>query len=732
MAFKTVQLTLLACASLAAIGSAAPAWAADAPQSAPAVSDANEGDIVVTAQRRSERQVDVPLSLSVLSDKSLAAAGVTGVQAIAQITPGLQYSQTGILTQPTIRGIGTTGTNVGDSANVATYVDGVYQATMLGGLFELNNIDRIEVLKGPQGTLFGRNATGGAIQIYTREPQNQTAVEASAGFGSFNDRWIKAYATGGSGDFAANIAGVYRQDDGYVYDLNRKTTVGAHKTMSLVGKIKWEPSSQTKVILAANVGDLIDNSVLTPYFVLNNSRSAFRDPTLPYARIPRTTSLSLDPLNEVHQSGVSLTAQHDTGAVTFKSVTSYQHVSMVNLTDLDGGPLPIQKIFYRNISDSYSEELTIASSGTHRLNWVGGVFLFRDNANQPQYIFNDAPLLRSLVLTKALGVFGELTFQATDKLSLIAGLRYSLEDKKLTSEGFAPQTPVVVLDKSWNSFTPRFSARYAISDRVNVYATFSQGFKSGAYNSSTAPTSLAAIAAVDPEKVTAYEGGVKIARNGINFNAAVYHYDYSNIQVSSFVGCPVTNPPTTCPAITRLQNAASAKITGVDADLSVAVSNSLRLTASAAYTHARYQDFNGAIALTPSPTVNPVNGATDGNAQNNVIAAGNSMVRQPDYTFSFGANYTLPVGASKVELSGNTYFNGSFYWDAANTQKEPAYNVTNLRATWIWPGDSVRLSLIGTNVFNSKYNQAIAIATAGTRGALARPASIAGELQVKF
>lgn len=720
MGFKTVQLNLLACASLAAIGGAVPAWAAEADQAAPA---ANPGDIVVTAQRRSERQVDVPLSLSVLSDKSLAAAGVSGVQAIAQITPGLQYSQTGVLTQPTIRGIGTTGTNVGDSANVATYVDGVYQATMLGGLFELNNIDRIEVLKGPQGTLFGRNATGGAIQIYTREPQAQTAVEASGGFGSFNDRWIKAYVTGGSGDLSANIAGVYRQDDGYVYDLNRQTTVGAHKTMNLVGKIKWEPSNQTKVILAGNVAELIDNSVLTPYFVRNNSRSAFRDPARPYARTPRTTALSLDPLNKVHQSGVSLTAQHDTGAVTLKSVTSYQHVSFRNLTDLDGGPLPIQKIFYRNISDSYSEEITIASSGTRRFNWVGGLFLFRDDSDQPDYIINDAPLLRSSVLTKALGVFGELTFQVTDKLSLIGGLRYSTEEKKLTSEGLAPQTAVFVLDENWDSFTPRVSARYAISDRVNVYATFSQGFKSGAYNSSTPPSSLAAIAAVSPEEVTAYEGGLKIARNGINFNAAVYHYDYTNIQVSSFVAGAAT---------TRLQNAASAKITGIDGDLSVVVSDNLRLTASAAYTHARYRDFNGAIALLPSATINPVNGATDGNVQSNVVASGNSMVRQPDYTFSLGANYTLPVGASKVELSGNTYFNGSFYWDAANTQKEPAYNVTNLRATWVWPGDNVRVSLIGTNVFNSKYNQAMAIATAGSRGVLARPASIAGELQVRF
>ncbi|HET9627915.1 MAG TPA: TonB-dependent receptor [Novosphingobium sp.] len=720
MALKFARAAMLGCVSLTAIGVCAPALA----QQSPDVTSANAGDIVVTAQRRSERQVDVPLSLSVLGEKSLTSAGVTGVQAIQQITPGLQYSQTGILTQPTIRGIGTTGTNVGDSANVATYVDGVYQATMLGGLFELNNIDRIEVLKGPQGTLFGRNATGGAIQIYTREPQVETQFEASGGFGSYNDRWIKAYATTGSGDVSANVAAVYRQDDGYVHDIYRNARVGAHKTMNLTGKIKWEPSSQTKVILAGNVADLVDNSVLTPYFVYNNSRSAYQDPTLPYARTPGTTALSLDPFNRVRQGGVSLTAQHDTGDVTIKSVSSYQHVSMRNLTDLDGGPLAIQKIFYRNVSDSYSEELTLASSGTRRFNWVGGLFLFRDEADQPDYIINDTAFLHSSVLTKALGVFGEVNFQATDQLSIIAGLRYSLEDKKLTSQGLAPLTQVYNLDKKWDSFTPRVSVRYALADRVNVYATYSQGFKSGAYNSSSVPSSLAAISPVDPEKVTAYEAGLKMSRNGVTFNAAVYHYDYTNIQVSAFVGA--------VGAITRLQNAAAAKITGVDGDVSFAVSDNLRLNASAAYSHARYTEFLGAIALTPSPTINPINGAANGNVQTNVSATGNRMVRQPDYTLSFGANYTLPVGESKLELSGNTYFSGSFYWDAANTVKEPSYNVTNLRATWIWPGDHVRVSVIGNNVFNTKYNQAMAIATAGTRGVMARPATIAGELQVRF
>lgn len=717
------RIRLLACASFVALVGIVPAHA----QTGPAASASAEPDIIVTAQRRSERQVDVPLSLSVLSDKTLASAGVTGVQGLTQVTPGLQYSQTGVLTQPTIRGIGTTGTNVGDSANVATYVDGVYQATMLGGLFELNNIDRIEVLKGPQGTLFGRNATGGAIQIYTREPQTDTTVEASAGFGSFNDRWIKAYASAGSGDVSANVAATYRQDDGYVYDLNRNVTVGAHKTMSVIGKVKWTPSDRTKVILAVNVANLIDNSVLTPYFVFNNSRSAFNDATKPYARTPRTTALSLDPLNRVNQGGVSLTAQHDTGAVTIKSVTSYQHVSMLNLTDLDGGPLPIQKILYSNTSDSVSEELTVASSGTHTLNWVGGVFLFRDDADQPTYVINDTPFLHSSVLTKALGVFGEVNIQATDQLSLIAGVRYSTENKRLTSQALTPVGPVYSLNKTWNSFTPRMSVRYALADRVNVYATFSQGFKSGAYNSSTVPGGadpLGSIGAVDPEKVTAYEAGLKVARDGLTFNAAVYHYDYTNIQVSAFVGGAT--------AITRLQNAASARITGIDGDMSFVVSDHLRLTATAAYSHARYRDFIGAIALVPSSTVNPVNGASNGNVQSSTTASGNAMVRQPDYTLGFGANYTQPIGASSIELSGNTYFSGSFFWDAANTVKQPSYNVTNMRVTWIWPGEKVRVSLIGNNVFNSKYNQAMAIATAGTRGVVARPASIAGELQVKF
>jgi len=267
----TVSIMTFAAASLAAVPGARaqaagevealPGTRAAAPVAAP-MDAGSPAEIVVTAQRREERLVDVPISITALSGQRLEQAGVTTPQQLSQVTPGFFYSVTAINSQPTIRGVGSSNVNPGDSSNVATYIDGVYQPSQYGNIFEFNDIERIEVLKGPQGTLFGRNATGGAVLIHTKQPEAGFSGRLSARYGSFDAFASKLYMTGGSDSVAGSLAAVYSRDDGYIRNIFLNKRVGNSKTQAVKAKLLFKPGENTQIIIGGGYSDVTDNRVL--------------------------------------------------------------------------------------------------------------------------------------------------------------------------------------------------------------------------------------------------------------------------------------------------------------------------------------------------------------------------------------------------------------------------------------------------------------------------------------
>jgi iron complex outermembrane receptor protein len=297
---------------------AAPVWAQDVPPVSAAQQrnlgaaaqdeDSDENYIVVTAQRREERLTDVPLSITTLGGEELAKSGITSTLNLGQVTPALNFATQGVFSQPTIRGIGSTGQGIGDNPNVATYVDGVYQPAQYGGVLDLNNIERIEVLKGPQGTLFGRNATGGAIQIITRDPEKEFGGNITVKYARFNERVANVYVTGGSGNFAMDVAGYYLKDDGYIRDIARDDMVGSRENKTVRSKMKLDVSDSVNFTVIGTFSDREDNTVISGYNLDGNSATGVANPGQPLAVRPNTTSQSFLPVNSVRQRGWTLTA----------------------------------------------------------------------------------------------------------------------------------------------------------------------------------------------------------------------------------------------------------------------------------------------------------------------------------------------------------------------------------------------------------------------------------------
>ena len=697
----------LACSAL----SPAQAQVASTPASEHEAStlSSDAADIVVTAARRPERVLDVPFSVTALSSDRLQGAGITRIQEISQVTPSLSFPQTGVATQPTIRGVGTTNASAGDSPNVATYIDDVYQATQYGGLYELNTIQSIEVLKGPQGALYGRNATGGAIIIHTNDPKAGFSGRASARYGSFNDRSAKIYLSGGTETISANVAAAYAADDGYIWDVFRNERTGRSMTKAVRAKVLFQPTSDTKLVIGTDYTDISDTRTLSYYFFNNTCAACSRNPQYPVAARPNQTALSFEPINTVKKGGISLRIEQNIGSVILKSVTAYQNVKFRNLTDSDATPANENRTIQRVNDISVTEELTLSST-SKRISWIGGLFLLHQRSNQFALIVNGNPFFQPIISAHALGVFGELTFSLTDKLKLVAGGRYSYEKKDITNR---PATGAVLNDtRNWSKFTPHASISYKVTPATNLYATISTGFKSGTFSSG------AAGAPVDPENIISYEAGIKTQRGPVFFSAAAYHYNYRNIQISSCGG----NGPF---CLSVLQNAGSAVTTGFEAEIAAQVMDDLRLNLGASYVHGRYKNFPRALALFPN-----ANGV--GNFQTSINAAGHRIVRQPDFSANIGATYKHQVGAGSVEISANAMYTGSYYWDVANSLREDPSLVANARISYVLPEDKLRVSLFVNNAFDDQYNMMVLPSGFGSRAVSARPRSAGVEIEIKF
>jgi iron complex outermembrane recepter protein len=683
-----------------------------------AADDGGLEEIVVTAQRRGENLQNVPLSITALTGDQLSNSGVTSTQQLPLVTPGLFWGRSTAYSQPTIRGIGSRAGNVGDETNVANYLDGVYQPDMFGTIFELANVERIEVLKGPQGTLFGRNATGGAVSVFTRRPSFTPEGDFSLTYGSFNYIRAGGYISAPIVDdvLAFSLSGVHVEDDGYIDDLNSGDTYGGTNNDVIRGRLLFKPSDRLEIQLNGLFMTASNNVTFAaqPYLGNSAARTGANPTNIPLdVRVPTgryTTSLSFEPFARTRMYNADLQIRYEFDAFTLAAIFSGQSSRTSTHADLDFSPLPVSFYDYVNDGEAYNQEILLSSNGNGRLRWVIGGNLFQNDVVQHNNA--NGTFLDNGQRAFAASAFGELTWEVLDNLFVTGGLRYSYDRKNAFYQVLAAGNPRFSGEEHWDDFSPRAVIRYEFGHNSNVYASFSRGFKSGAFNPST---SIGATRPADPEHVSAYEVGVKVdLGRSVRVNAAAYHYDYTDLQTT------VIQTQLDGSLVTLLENAQGARINGGELTVEWAVSSHLNLSAGVSLLDATIQDFpNASITvyrtdLAGVPTLN-------GNLSVLGDVSGNDMLRAPHSTFNISADYRAPLFGGEIQANATFFWSDKYFGELGNRLAQPSYEVLNASITWRAPGERLRFSVFGQNLTDQYYNVTIFPSTLGDFYSYAKP-----------
>lgn len=710
---------------LASPQQATPAAAPAHSGGAAASSDAATGEIVVTAQKRSEKLQNVPISISAVTSMELQQRSIAQVSQLSQSVPALRIDYAGNTVQPTIRGVGSQVAGPGFISNIPIYVDGYYIPSPGSSDINLVDIESVNVLKGPQGTLFGYNATGGAIQISTRQPEFDTTGLIRVGYGSYNHANSAFYGTTGLTDtLAVSLGASYEYGKGYVRNIvTGDKDAGEFRNWSVRPKLLWKPSDGISFTLAyahsytddpttnntiARDGNTIGSII--PGNVIATGRGEVSN------NAPNFMHLTTD--------SITLTSRFDLGFADLTSYTGYRKDKVSQGLEYDDTPANIYAAQWTIPDKTFTQELNLSSKSGGRFNWVvGGFYMHLQDVYH--YNTNDAastnfdgspysPLFTSKNTLNSYAVFADGTYEILDNLFLTAGGRYSSDHPKLSYDLF-PASLVGGAKTSFHNFSARGVVRYQLTPQSNVYASFTQGYKAG-----TLPGSSFSDVPVKPEKIDAYEVGYKIANRLIRFNVAGFYYNYRDIQVTAYGANGAS--------ITR--NAAAAHIYGVDGDLTLQLSRNFSLNASAAYTHAKYARFQDAVGF--QQDLNPASASYGQFLTTNVDASGFPVQRTPRFAGSVGGNYTMDVGGGKLAFNANLFYTSHFYFDAVKQLPQKSYELLNLKATWTDPSQKMDVSVYGTNVTNAKYFTQNFTDTFASRAVYGAPAEFGGSVTYHF
>ncbi len=710
--------TASACALAFAL--VAPAGAQEAEAEQP--NDDGIGLIVVTAQKRAENVQDVPIAITALGSQFLETRGVDSIDDLGTVAPNVKFERapaSKTISQIAIRGSVTINPAITWEPAVGLYLDGVYIAKAQGSIFDIADLERVEILRGPQGTLYGRNALAGAVNLVTKKPSGEAGGMAEVTYGSFNEVRLRGVVDlPQMGAFSAKVSGQYRKRDGLI-DLTAPDGRGRRSTDSI-------DSGSFMVQLRAEISDSVtadytydySKSNQTPPFsqLLRVNRNGdprdIFDPGSPsyafggaffpldtVAKPDRISTAAIDaPVYERSRSyGYALTLTADLGNAELKSITAYRDLAWADGLDLDGSPFPVA--FTQRISDyhAFSQELQVTGTAfADRLAYVVGAFYFDEKAEtlNPQTYFGGGVDLDSNYgsNTQAWALYAQLDYDITERLKLTLGGRYTEETKDISRffrVNFDPAngifSPLVVADLAYGDlpdakftdFSPAVTLSYEASDNVNAYARFAQGFKSGGFNGESnvfaAPTAACPSGALElcqpylPEQVDSYELGVKsrFLDDRLIVNLAAFRNDSKDMQLSVFTA--------TTGAASVIQNAAAARIQGLEIETVLRPVDALTINASLALLDPEYKRF--------------IDGGVD-------VSGNRAFPHAPKTTASIGADWKVAEGDwGRFNIYADLSYSSKYFTfpyaltapatsdQVAGSSQSPGRTIVNLRAT---------------------------------------------------
>jgi len=708
--FRTALLAASAVPAIAAMPAFAQGGGDQAQQGSAA--QGGIGEIVVTAQKRAQNLQDVPISVTAFDDTAIKEAGFTNSLSIGDQVPNLEIKTFGGVPNITIRGVGNNDFNASSIGPISIYRDDVVVASTGSQIFSLFDLERIEVVRGPQGTLFGKNTTGGAIQFFSKLPGDSFEGNARIGYGRFDLFEAEAAASLPLADtLSVRIAGIVRRRDGEklnLYSGDRAIDVDEAAARAI---LRWRPSADTDIRLTVGGGrdrsDYLENK---PVGTINGADLfGYSDP---YPDNPNLLNFNGQSRNYSDNVFVNLSIAQDFGDFTFRSLSGYDKSDVDNRVDVDGGTTRVDEITFLTDAEQITQEFQFAYDNGP-LNAIAGLYYFQEDLDADsnadllgELSFADGalPLItRATRKNKAYAIFGQATYAVLPTLRLTLGGRYTIDKVRATHradlvEGFfdrdipdgtpIPLVPFARLGDTFKSFSWRVAADLDVSDDILAYASIDRGFKAGGFNIGII-TSVAERTQVDPEYLTSYEIGLKstLFDRRLRLNLSAFYYDYTDLQVLSVNRQAGSAVPTL-----GLDNAADATIKGIEVEATALPVDWLDLGLNMGLLDAKFKNYlSGAI--------DPVTGdARD--------FSGNRMPGAPKFTLSTFAQATIPVGDFETRWRIEYNYTGKKYYNNAEDElisSGEGYGLLNLRFTLAKPDQGWELAAWAKNVAGKAY-----------------------------
>jgi iron complex outermembrane receptor protein len=653
------------------------------------------GEVVVTSGKRETTAQETPESMTVLNDIEIEDYGITDTERIFQMASNIHLIRTGppaaFDTFPSVRGI--TGYMAGEPP-LGLYIDDVYYP---GFDMNLVDIDRIEVLRGPQGTLYGRNSEGGVISITSKLPTNLWETSADLGYSSYNTRTLNARVSGPLVEDKALISAAmrYRTSDGYYENIalgeddpDRQEDLDGRLSLLLTPTPDWD---------IRITGDLQNY----------NDHNAEFQPMQGIQDGDFEVNVDEDGISQKEAYGLNLRAEHDFGPSKLLSITSYRDEQFKNSNDIDFTPNPYSVLYVNKDVGLFNEEIRFLSDTDSPWRWLVGASGFYEEDERTYTTFMDYPSMggattlnqHGTTKTTGMALFGETGYTFWDRLELVFGLRYDHQLKDFDydwsgGENIGVSNTSGKEDKSFDAWLPKFSAKYKLTENISPYVTIARGFKSGGFN-----LKASAGEPYDSEFTWSYEGGVKSSwfENKLVVNLAAFYIDWDDIQVEL----------TDYPDFTYV-NGGKATSKGVELEIQARPLQGLELIGSIGYTDAKYDDFY--------------------DYNSGVDYSGKYIPNVPKYTAHFGATYHFLNG---LFLGADYSMTGKNYFSQANTEGQSHYNL--LGAKIGYEADNFNIYLWGKNLLNTKYaTRAFEMDGDGWYGRAGAPLTVGVQVGVSF
>ncbi|MBT4522520.1 MAG: TonB-dependent receptor [Halieaceae bacterium] len=694
-------------------------------------------EVIVTAQHRAQNVQDVPIAVTAMSGEMMAKADIFDLSGIAQHTPGLSYSEFAPgQVYPALRGISSADDGAGLDNSAALFLDGVYIGRSAGINFDMFDLERIEVLRGPQGTLFGRNAIGGAINVVSQKPTQDTHLKFGATVGNEGILRYQGLISGGLSDnVAGKITFSHREHDGYVRNVLLNKDLQDEDSDSVRGQLVFSAGSSEWTLTADYMEDDRDDMGRTPIVEGNYPYPTYIREEM--GTSGRENAQPVDGFSKREAYGVSLQGVIEFDSGVFTTITAFRHGEtdweMASIgapaggkSAPDGNPYGVDVIDdIEEDIDTFSQEFRWTSNQMGNFNYTAGLFFFTEETDRPERFRLDMkradigqfPIgieyTRTENETTSYAAYGQANWELSDTLRLTVGARYTVDEKDYRatavncgldlegtqfemwpgclgpdgemkfaepgkgSLGIIAEAFIVEPDDDWNDFSPMVSLQYTPSGDTMFFATVSKGYKSGGFAGSQG-VEVAATTPVDPEDVINYEIGVKSdITDTFRINASAFYMDYQDLQVVRFGPVPSTPFGT---FITT--NIGEADIQGLEAEFTWYPTENLRLGGFYAYLDTDTNDLE-------------ING---------VDYSGAPLTRAPENSYNLNATYTVITGSGTVEAA----LDYSYTDEQRTDYIKPdiiieEQKLWDARISWTSSDETWNVSLWGKNLADEEY-----------------------------